>query len=162
MSQPSPDLEMKSAGVVVPPPLIYAGTLAAALLLDWLIAGPVTGLGQTPRVLIGVALAVIGIAIPLVASAQFRMANTDVRPWRPSAALVTTGIYRYTRNPMYLGMTLIYAGIALLADSVLVLLLLLPLLALIHYSVIRREEHYLSITFGEAYRDYKSRVRRWI
>jgi protein-S-isoprenylcysteine O-methyltransferase Ste14 len=161
MSQPSPDLETKSAGVVVPPPLIYAGTLAASLLLDLWIGGSATGLGSTFRAVIGIALIVIGLAIPIVAAAQFRKADTEVRPWKPSTALVTTGIYRFTRNPMYLGMTLIYAGLALLADSALALLVLLLLLAIIQYGVIKREEHYLEITFGEAYRDYRSRVRRW-
>jgi len=100
--------------------------------------------------------------VPLVASAQFRMANTDVRPWKPSTALVTTGIYRYTRNPMYAGLTLIFLGVALLADSVITLALLPPLLVVIATAVIRREEHYLEITFGEEYRQYKRRVRRWI
>jgi protein-S-isoprenylcysteine O-methyltransferase Ste14 len=162
MSQPAPDLDVKTAGVVVPPPLIYAGVLAAALLLDWLIGGPVTGIGWTPRLVVGAVLIVAGFAIPLAASAQFRVAGTEVRPWRPSTALVTHGVYRYTRNPMYLGLTLIFAGIALLADSVITLVALVPLLVVIHYAVIRREEHYLEITFGETYRDYKRRVRRWI
>jgi protein-S-isoprenylcysteine O-methyltransferase Ste14 len=161
MSQPSPDRERTSAGVTVPPPLIYLGALILALAVDAIIGGPVTGIGSTLRWTIGAALIVAGFAIPLVASAQFRMAGTEVRPWRPSTALVTSGVYRYTRNPMYLGLTLIYAGIALIADSVLTLLTLVPLLAIIQYGVIRREEHYLEITFGEVYRRYKRRVRRW-
>jgi protein-S-isoprenylcysteine O-methyltransferase Ste14 len=108
------------------------------------------------------ALILVGLAVPLVASAQFRVAGTEVRPWKPSTALVTSGMYRYTRNPMYVGMTLIYAGLSLLANSVIALAFLPPLLVLITYAVIKREEHYLEVSFGEPYREYKQRVRRWI
>ena len=162
MSQPAPEVEQKNAGVVVPPPLIYAGVLVFALAMDALLGGPSIGLDGTPRMIAGGVLLAVGFAIPLIASAQFKMAGTEVRPWKPSTALVTTGVYRFTRNPMYLGLTLIYAGIALLADSVITLLCLVPLLAVIHYGVIKREEHYLEIIFGESYREYKRRVRRWI
>jgi protein-S-isoprenylcysteine O-methyltransferase Ste14 len=162
MSQPAPDLEQKHAGVVVPPPLIYAGALLLGLAVDYFVQGPATGLPWSLRLPAGTVLVLIGFAVPLVASAQFRMANTDVRPWKPSTALVTTGIYRYTRNPMYASLTLIFLGVALLADSVITLALLPPLLVVIATAVIRREEHYLEITFGEEYRQYKRRVRRWI
>jgi protein-S-isoprenylcysteine O-methyltransferase Ste14 len=162
MVQPAPELETKSAGVVVPPPLIYAGVLALALGLDAAVGGPSFGLAWTPRMVAGTVFTLVGFAVPLVASAQFRMAGTDVRPWKPSSALVTTGLYRITRNPMYLGLTLIYAGLALLADSVIALAILPALLVAITYAVIKREEHYLEITFGEDYRRYKQRVRRWI
>jgi protein-S-isoprenylcysteine O-methyltransferase Ste14 len=111
---------------------------------------------------LGGALFAVGLAVPLIASAQFRAADTDVRPWKPSATLVTTGLYRYTRNPMYAGMTLIFAALALLADSVITLILLPPLMVLITAAVIKREEHYLEITFGDEYRRYKRSVRRWI
>jgi protein-S-isoprenylcysteine O-methyltransferase Ste14 len=162
MSQPAPEPEQKNAGVIVPPPLIYLGVLVAALAVDALAGGPVTGLNWTPRLMLGAALIVVGVVIPLIAAAQFRIAGTEVPPWKPSSALVTTSVYRFTRNPMYLGLTLIYAGIALLADSVLALIGLVPLLAVIHYGVIKREEHYLEIVFGEAYREYKQHVRRWL
>jgi protein-S-isoprenylcysteine O-methyltransferase Ste14 len=162
MSEPAPDLEKKHAGVIVPPPLIYAGVLAFALAVDYAVEGPGTGIPWTARMVLGGALFAVGLAVPLVASAQFRIADTDVRPWKPSSTLVTTGIYRYTRNPMYIGMTLIFAALALLADSVIALVLLPPLLILMTVAVIKREEHYLEITFGEEYRRYKRRVRRWI
>jgi protein-S-isoprenylcysteine O-methyltransferase Ste14 len=162
MNEPAPDQEKKHAGVTVPPPLIYAGVLALGLIVDYVVDGPGTGIPWTPRVVLGGALFAVGLAVPLVASAQFRVAETDVRPWKPSSTLVTTGIYRYTRNPMYVGMTLIFAALALLADSVIALVLLPPLLVLITVAVIRREEHYLEITFGEDYRRYKQSVRRWI
>jgi protein-S-isoprenylcysteine O-methyltransferase Ste14 len=162
MSQPAPEPDRNHAGVVVPPPLIYAGALALALGLDYALGGPSLALGWALRGAIGGALILAGLAIPMIALAQFRHADTDVRPWKPSSALVTTGLYRYTRNPMYLGMSLIYAGFAVFADSVAALAFLPALLVLITYAVIKREEHYLEITFGEAYRAYKRKVRRWV
>ncbi len=162
MSEPAPDLEKKHAGVTVPPPLIYGGMLALGFAVDYAADGPGTGIPWIPRMVLGGALFAVGLAVPLIASAQFRAADTDVRPWKPSATLVTTGLYRYTRNPMYAGMTLIFAALALLADSVITLILLPPLMVLITAAVIKREEHYLEITFGDEYRRYKRSVRRWI
>jgi len=162
MSEPSPELEKGNAGVIVPPPLVYLGTLVLALGLDYAVAGPGPGLPGTARIVAGIALLLAGTAIPLSAIFRFRAAGTEVRPWMPSTALVTTGIYHYTRNPMYIGMSLIYAGIALLADSLIALAVLVPLLVAITYGVIMREERYLEVTFGEEYRRYKGRVRRWV
>ena len=95
------------------------------------------------------------------ALAGLRRAGTNVEPWLPSTALVTTGVYRFTRNPIYLAMTLLYLAVALAADSLLALLLLVPLLGIVRHGVIGREEHYLDAKFGESYRDYRAAVRRW-
>ena len=76
--------------------------------------------------------------------------------------IVTEGVYRWTRNPMYLGMALIYLGFALLLDSLVALILIFPLVFVIQKEVIEREERYMEAKFGDAYRDYKARVRRWI
>jgi protein-S-isoprenylcysteine O-methyltransferase Ste14 len=162
MSEPAPEVERDHAGIIVPPPLIYAGTLAVALGIDALIDGPGLGLPDTLRYIAGVVLFLLGLLLPLAASVRFRLAGTNVRPWMPSTALVTTGLYSYTRNPMYVGMTLIYVGLALFADSAIGLAFLIPLLLVITYAVIKREEHYLEVKFGEEYRRYKERVRRWI
>jgi protein-S-isoprenylcysteine O-methyltransferase Ste14 len=162
MSEPSPELEQKHAGVVVPPPLIYAGTLMLTLAIDYAIDGPGLGIDWMFRMAMAVGFVVLGLAIALIPTVQFKQADTDVRPWKPSTALVTTGVYRYTRNPMYVGMSLLYAGLALFADSVIALAFLPALIALITQFVIKREEHYLEITFGEDYRAYKQRVRRWV
>jgi len=84
-----------------------------------------------------------------------------LKPWKASSAFVTEGVYRWTRNPMYLGMALAYAGAALLLDSLVALLLLIPLVFVIQKEVIAREEAYLEDRFGERYRRYKADVRRW-
>jgi protein-S-isoprenylcysteine O-methyltransferase Ste14 len=102
-----------------------------------------------------------GIATGIVGFLQFRRAGTDVRPDQPTTALVTDGIYRYSRNPLYIAQALIYAGIALAADSLWALALLVPTLIVIRYGVIAREEAYLERKFSDDYRRYKTAVRRW-
>ena len=93
---------------------------------------------------------------------SFVRARTAVMPHLPASRLVTAGPYRFTRNPMYLGITLAYAGLALLIDTAWPLLLLPAVLALLMVVVVRREERYLERAFGDAYRAYRDRVRRWI
>ncbi|MEQ9200673.1 MAG: isoprenylcysteine carboxylmethyltransferase family protein, partial [Rhodospirillales bacterium] len=80
----------------------------------------------------------------------------------PTSGLVTDGLYRYSRNPIYLALTLIYIGTSLIAGWFWPLLLLLPLLPLMHYGVIRREEDYLSAKFGTEYQAYRKAVRRYL
>ena len=91
-----------------------------------------------------------------------RRAGTAIPPWEPSTALVTTGVYGLSRNPIYLGMILIYVGIAFVFAASWAFLLLLPVLVALQIEVIRREETYLERRFGEAYRHYRQEVRRWL
>ncbi len=93
---------------------------------------------------------------------EFRRVGTQVSPLRPSTALATGGIYRYTRNPLYVSLAFIYLGIAAAMNGLWLLLLAVPLLVAIRYGVIAREERYLEAKFGEDYRQYKRRVRRWM
>jgi protein-S-isoprenylcysteine O-methyltransferase Ste14 len=106
-------------------------------------------------ILVGLALAAAGIR-------GFSRAATPVRSKEPTRVLVTTGIHGWTRNPIYLGMFLVYGGIGIAARSPWTLILTLPLAITIRYGVVAREEAYLERRFGEAYRDYKARVRRWL
>ncbi len=150
-----------TAGVVAPPPLIYLAGLALGLLVEWLAPLPGFGLGAA-RFVLGGLLLLGGGSAALPALLGFRRAGTAAEPWKPSSALVTGGIYRITRNPMYLGLALVYAALALFADSPATLLLLAPVLVAVRYGVIGREERYLEALFGQDYRDYKARVRRWL
>jgi protein-S-isoprenylcysteine O-methyltransferase Ste14 len=153
-----------TAGVVAPPPLLFAGFLALGLGLDWVLPGrlwPVDP-GWPWRWL--VAALPIGAAVLLVLAAErsFRAVGTDVRPWRPSTALARSGPYRFTRNPMYLGLVLLLAGVAVGSNGPW-LLLQVPLLVLVlQQGVIVREEAYLERKFGEDYRRYRQQVRRWL
>ena len=102
-----------------------------------------------------------GLALPLAGGTRFMASKTNIHPWKPATTIVTSGIFRYTRNPMYLGMALIYAALSLFADSLIALAGLPVALVLMHYGVIAREERYLEEKFGEPYRQYTRKVRRW-
>ncbi len=154
---PAPD----NPGVIAPPPLLYIGALAAGLAADALLGRIRTGLPGMLRYAVAAALLAGAGALLIGALGRFRRAGTNVEPWRPSTAVVTTGVYRLTRNPMYSAMTFIYLAIALATDSVTTFLLLGPLLLVIRYGVIAREERYMEAKFGEEYRRYKQTVRRW-
>jgi protein-S-isoprenylcysteine O-methyltransferase Ste14 len=151
-----------NAGVIAPPPLLYGAALAVGLALDFLLLRVPTGLPAAVR--FGLATAFVLAALVLIGGALtgFRRAGTPAAPWHPSTAIVTDGVYGYTRNPMYVAMTLVYGAIALAADSLITLLVLVPLLIVVHYGVVLREERYLERKFGDAYRRYTSTVRRWV
>lgn len=150
-------------GVRVPPPLIFLLGLAAGwaiplALFDWPLLGgarahwrwlPAAGFGLAAAWLLGSAL--LG----------FRRRGNDPRPWRPDTALVAEGIYRHTRNPMYLGMALLYVAVAVAMNSMWPLLTLGPVVFTLQHYVIAREERYLAATFGQPYLDYCAKVRRW-
>lgn len=148
------------AGVRVPPPLIY-------------VAGFLVGLGAeqvagTPSLPLPMAIGagVLGGALEALldggAMRRFLRQDTPMEPWKPASALVTTGPYRFTRNPMYLGMACLYTGLALAFGLLWSLALLPVVLVLVDRLVIAREERYLERRFGDSYRDYRTRVRRWV
>lgn len=150
-------------GVRIPPPLIFLTGLAAGFALDrWWFALPIVSPARETWVQLH-AFAVGLVAVWLLASSlrSFRRRRNDPRPWREDTALVEDRLYRHTRNPMYLGMALAYATVALAFNALWPLLLLVPVLVVIRYYVIAREEDYLARQFGQPYLDYCSRTRRW-
>ena len=157
-STPRPDVP----GVLILPRFLYLGFLVAGAGLQVLWPAALVSTSFPLRVGLGVAVGLLGALIALSGRLQLRRAGTEPPPNRPATALVVDGPYRYTRNPLYLGMTLLYAGIALGANSAWILGLLVPLLIVLHYGVIFREEAYLERKFGDAYRAYKATVRRWL
>jgi protein-S-isoprenylcysteine O-methyltransferase Ste14 len=147
-------------GVIMPPPFIYAGVLAAGLLANRRFRLPFL-----PRPLartIGPLLILGGLAAALLGSRELHRAETNVDPYEPATTVVTGGPYRFTRNPIYVGFTLIYLGISVLANALLPVLLLPAVQQLMRRGVIEREERYLERKFGDEYLHYKERVRRWI
>jgi protein-S-isoprenylcysteine O-methyltransferase Ste14 len=107
-------------------------------------------------------LILLGIAIFAAGIGNFTRAATPVPSTQPVRALVTTGLHGWSRNPIYVGMSLIYLGIAVAARSPWAFILALPIAVAMRYGVVAREEAYLERRFGEEYRDYKARVRRWL
>lgn len=149
-----------TAGVIAPPPLIYLAGLVAGLVASALVPRPI--LPEGLRYAVGIPLIAAAVALVVWGVRTMRRAGTPVRPTDPTTALVTTGPFRFSRNPLYTSLTLCYAGIALAAESLWAILLLLPVLVVIRRGVIDREERYLEGKFGADYSQYKARVRRWV
>lgn len=155
--------EMDNPGLPVLPPVLPIVTLLAAVVLDWLpphILRPAVGLNL--QVLLGVILAVTGIWCAASAASLFRRAGTNVVPTQPTLTIVTGGPYRFTRNPMYLGMVLMVLGVSLVF-SLEWGVILTPLLWLaLDRLIVVREEAYLSAKFGAEYQALLARTRRWL
>jgi protein-S-isoprenylcysteine O-methyltransferase Ste14 len=150
------------AKVRFPPPLVYAAGLALGIAAGRLWNLPGLGFGPYARYPLGGMLVVAGVIVSAAGVGLFIRNGTAIIPHKPAAVLVTSGIYRWTRNPMYVGMALTYAGVAVLLNSLPALVLLPVVLALIQYRVIAKEEAYLERAFGAEYGSYKKQVRRWI
>lgn len=157
------DTKRDTPGVIAPPPLIYLGFLILGLALEFLVVRT-QGLDMPAslRWTVVVAFALAGVAAIAAAVLRFRRAGTPAPPWQPATAFVAQGIYRFTRNPMYLGMTLIYCAVGVAANAPVVFWTLIPLAVTIHYGVVLREERYMADKFGGPYIDYAHRVPRWL
>jgi protein-S-isoprenylcysteine O-methyltransferase Ste14 len=149
-----------TSGIRVPPPLYYvAGFLAGvALELVWPTSWPPVGV----RIAVTVLAVVAWLALDGAATLFFRRAGTSMVPMNPTTALVTSGPYRLSRNPMYLGMAFLYIAFAFAFAVIWALAFLPVVLVIVDRFVIAREEPYLERKFRQDYRDYKARVRRWL
>ncbi|MBA4049317.1 MAG: isoprenylcysteine carboxyl methyltransferase [Sphingomonas sp.] len=148
----------RGAAISFPPPLVYLGLWLAGLAIERFVTLPRLGLPWP----LGAGLAAAGLALIAAAIGLFRRRGENPEPWTPTNAIVDTGIYGWTRNPMYMGMAIVHLGLALAFDSVAALTLLPVAMAIIQTQVIAREEAYLREKFGTAYTDYCGRVRRWL
>jgi protein-S-isoprenylcysteine O-methyltransferase Ste14 len=152
-----------TAGVIARPPLLFLAALLLGLASDRLLPLPfaVPG-GNLVRWTVASCLILIGLGLAAAGIRNFSRSATPVPTNEPTRALVTTGIHGWTRNPIYLGLFLVYGGIGIAAHSPWILVLTLPLAITIRYGVVAREEAYLERRFRDAYRDYKAHVRRWL
>jgi protein-S-isoprenylcysteine O-methyltransferase Ste14 len=155
--------DIETAGAIARPPLLFLAALLLGFAADHLLPLPVPRIGLIHWASASIAgsLILIGIAVFVAGIRNFSAAATPVQGTKPTRALVTTGIHGWSRNPIYLGMFLVYGGVGIAARSPWVLVLTLPLAITIRCGVVAREEAYLERRFGDAYRDYKARVRRW-
>lgn len=150
-----------TAGVIAPPPLITLAAIGIGFLLEW--AWPLAALpAPGARHAIGIALAVVAALAPLDSFRRFRRAGTHVEPDRPTTALVTGGLYRFSRNPIYLAMIVGTIAVGIAAGSIWVIVMAAPLAATLDRFVVAREERYLARRFGSTYAAYRARVRRWL
>lgn len=159
MTQPeSPD---RGANVRYPPPTVYVAFILLGWGLTYAAALPVPG----PRIVSlasGVATLLIGLWLCANAIKLFRRTGQEPAPWKPSPELVLSGAYRFTRNPMYLGMTAIQAGLGLAVNNLWITLLAPFSLLAVHFLAVVPEEKYLTEKFGESYQGYSSKVRRYL
>jgi protein-S-isoprenylcysteine O-methyltransferase Ste14 len=147
-------------GVRVPPPLISLSLMLLGLAIDDRLS--VSYLQWGWRQAAGLLLAAAAFGLIATALTQFGQHHTRPEPWRPASTLVTTGVYRFTRNPMYLGLAVLHFGTALYFGNLATALLLLPYIVLIDRFVMPREEAYLGRRFGAEYEAFRRRVRRWL
>jgi len=151
--------EEEHARSKIPPPLIYLAGLIISYLLSF-----IYHVALLPRLLslvLGVVLFICGFALSASGASAFRVNNTSLNTTIPVTKIVSSGPFRMSRNPMYLGLAIIYLGIAFLINDLLVLLFLVPVLVIMNWDIIPREEQYLEAKFGEEYLAYKHNVRRW-
>jgi protein-S-isoprenylcysteine O-methyltransferase Ste14 len=152
-----------TAGVIARPPLLFLAALLLGFASDRLLPFPFTvPWGDSVHWTVAGSLILIGLALAAAGIRNFSRASTPVPTNQPTRVLVTTGIHGWSRNPIYLGLFLVYGGIAVAGRSPWALILTLPLAITVRYGVVAREEAYLERRFGDAYRDYKARVRRWL
>lgn len=153
---------MSALELKIPPPLV----LFACGLLMWLLAVLLPGLHfvMPGQLELAVLLAASGMGVAIAGVLAFRQASTTINPTRPSAtsSIVSSGVYRFTRNPMYLGMLLCLGGWAVFLGNPLSLLGLPLFVAYLNRMQIGPEERALATKFGEPYTQYLSRVRRWL
>lgn len=149
-----------SPDVIIFPPLLFVSAVILGVTLQFL--WPIHLWPALPARIAGGILVLTGITLVRSAKQRMRHWRTNVHPGRPTTAIVDDGPYRFTRNPIYIGGTLVYLGISLLIRAFWPIPALIPFVLLLHWGVVLREERYLETKFGDAYLSYKMRVRRWI
>jgi protein-S-isoprenylcysteine O-methyltransferase Ste14 len=154
------DAATDRARIIAPPPVIYLGVLGLGLLLEWL--WPTRLLTWPLAVAVGAAIIICGAIALTVAIRTLLRARTPVDPYKATTKIVTDGLFRFSRNPIYVSDMLLYVGLSL-ALNVWWALALTPIVVWItNTGVIAREEVYLEHKFGNDYRQYKQHVRRWL
>ena len=147
-------------GVRIPPPLLFLIPILASVIIEHFV--PTTFVVGPVRWIAGVFLIAVGVALNVVGFITQKRAGTDPIPFNPTTKIVSHGLYRFSRNPMYIGFAFWTLGLAVLLNSVWALCGVPIGLVLIDRLVVAREEMYLERKFGEEYLSYKARVRRWI
>jgi len=156
------DAGERGARVRFPPPLVYLGAVVAGLAVGrWVAAAPVP-IDRTLRITAGALLATAGVALAASARIHFLRTGQSVIPWTPTPELIFQGPYRFTRNPMYVGMTLLTLGLGGGCNIIWNSLFAVPALLVVHAIAVLPEERYLSEKFGDGYRTYLTRVRRYL
>ncbi|MDA0689165.1 MAG: isoprenylcysteine carboxylmethyltransferase family protein [Proteobacteria bacterium] len=161
MSEENEQVEdRKGAAVKFPPPLIFLLLIFLGFGLHRLIPLPM-GLPDSVQWL-GYVFCLLAIAVPLQVNGVFNRVGTAIEPWKPTNSLVTDGLYRWSRNPIYTAFCLFNIGVGVAGNNLWVTLSFIPGAVLVYLIAIAKEENYLQQKFGEEYLAYKRSVRRWI
>jgi len=155
------DNETDTAQVIIRPPLAWGLAVIAGLALNWLVPLPFLP-ADLPAGWLGAMVIVLALALFAWAIVTITRAGSNVPTNRPTTTIVEAGPYRFTRNPVYLGMFLGLIGLAIAFENLWLLMMLVAFALVIRYGVVPREEAYLERKFGNVYRGYRSRVRRWL
>ncbi|MEX0286721.1 MAG: isoprenylcysteine carboxylmethyltransferase family protein [Paracoccaceae bacterium] len=148
--------------IAVFPPLAAMIAAVGAVVMEWMAPLNLLPSGWFAMTLPGVALFVLSVAFPVAGARAFKQADTNVDPRKPALNLVLSGPYKFTRNPMYLGMVLFQLALALTFAIDWALITAVALWAVLHFGVVLREEAYLTDIFGQPYTDYLGQTRRWL
>ena len=150
-----------SAQVITRPPLAWGLAVIVGLALNWLAPLPLLAADLSAGWL-GAMVFVVALALVAWAIVTITKAGSNVPTNLPTTTIVESGPYRFTRNPIYLGMFVGLIGLAIAFDNLWLLMMLVPFALVIRYGVVAREEAYLERKFGDVYRGYRSRIRRWL
>ena len=153
--------EQDHADVITYPPIIYLIAFAISWLLNYFFP-LIVPLPRIVSAITGILFIIIAAVIAFAASKQLEKAKTNIVPYKPTTAIVSTGIYAFSRNPIYLALTSLFLGANFLINNLWGLFLLIPLVLFVQVGIIMREERYLERKFGDEYLRYKARVRRWL
>ena len=156
------DSAEKGADVRFPPPLVFLGGVILGLIIQYFVRAVTFPIAREARFAISGVLFGLGIGLAVAARGLFKKTGQSVRPWEPTPELIFNGPYKFTRNPMYVGLTLLEIGVGLLLNNVWVSAFALLALATVHVIAVLPEERYLSTKFGDSYRNYRGRVRRYL
>jgi len=162
MNEPAQSRPSDQANVIMLPPLIFLIPLGTGALLHYLVLELSLLSNHALGHIIGWPLVAIGIGLMLIAVYNLRSSGEDVDVRSPTHAIVERGLYKYSRNPIYLGFIIIYLGLALVLNTWWLLIFLPIAVAVTHYGVILHEEKYLTAKLGQPYQAYLAKVRRWL
>jgi protein-S-isoprenylcysteine O-methyltransferase Ste14 len=156
----SSESDERGAKVHFPPPLVFAGFTLLGAGLQYI--APIPFLASAWMKIIGIIVLLGGLALMIAAVKEFRRTGQDPKPWKPSPELVLQGPYLFTRNPMYVGFTIVQIGLGVALGTLWISLLAPVALLVVHFIAVVPEEKYLEEKFADSYREYRRRVRRYV
>ena len=154
--------ERDRPAIIAPPPLLAAVCIAAGFIAAHFRPFPFIPGAAWPRVALGVTLFLLAAVIVFSSRRELIKHHEHPNPYKPTDAIVVSGIYRFTRNPIYVGFLLVVLAVGVGANNAWLLLSFVALFVLLYLGVVKAEERYLSAKFGDRYDEYRRRVRRWV